>query len=79
MWVNAEKLRQGPVYDLHVKSKARFKYALRFIKNNETALRKEALAKKLAEFNPEAFWREIKIIKNCNIPLPFRIDLVEKR
>ena len=28
MWVNAGKPRQGPVYNLHVKSKARFKYAL---------------------------------------------------
>ena len=54
MWVNAGKPRQEPVYDLRVKSKARFKYALRFIKNNENALRKEALAKKLAELNPEA-------------------------
>ena len=28
MWVIAGKPRQGPVYDLHIKSKARFKYAL---------------------------------------------------
>ena len=56
MEYNAGKPRQGPVYDLHVKSKARFKYALRFINNNENALRKEALAKKLTELNPEAFY-----------------------
>ena len=55
MWVNAGKPRQVPVYDLHVKTKARFKYSLRFIKINENILRKEALAKKLAELNPEAF------------------------
>ena len=54
MWVNAGKPRHRSVYDLHVKSKARFKYALRFIKNNENTLGKEALAKKLAEINPEA-------------------------
>ena len=66
--------REGPVYDLHVKSKARFKYALRFIKNNENALRKEALAKKFTELNPEAFWREIKTINNCNTPLPSSIE-----
>ena len=34
-WVNPGKHRQGPVYDLHLKSKARFKYTLLFIKNNE--------------------------------------------
>ena len=74
MWVNAGKPRQGPVYDLHVKSKTRFKYALRFIKNNENILRKEALAKELPELNPEAFWREIKTINNCNTPLPSSIE-----
>ena len=61
VWVNAGKPRQGPVYDLHVKSKARFKYALRFIKNNINVLRKQTLAKQLAECNTEAFWREISI------------------
>ena len=49
MWTNAGKPRQGPVYDLHVKCKSRFKYALRFIKNNENMLLKEALAKNLAD------------------------------
>ena len=57
MWMNAGKPRQAPISELHVKSKARFKYALRLIRNNENILRKEALAKKLADLNPEAFWR----------------------
>ena len=70
MWVNAGKPRQGLVYVLLVISKARFKYALRFIKNNEKALRKETVAEKLAELNPEAFWREFKTINNCNTHLP---------
>ena len=38
MWINAGKPRQGPVHDLHVKCKSRFKCALRFIKNNENML-----------------------------------------
>ena len=74
MCVNAGKPRQGLVYDLQVKSKAIFKYALRFIKNNETALRKEALDNKFTELNPDAFWREIKSINNCNTPLPSSIE-----
>ena len=38
MWINAGNPRRGPVHDLHVKCKSRFKYALRFIKNNENML-----------------------------------------
>ena len=36
------------------------------LKNDENMLRKEALVKKLAELNPEAFWREIRTINKCN-------------
>ena len=74
MWMNAGKPRQGPIFELQVKSKVRFKYALRFIRNNENMLRKEALAKKLAELNSEAFSGEIRTIKNCNTPLPSSIE-----
>ena len=74
MWINAGKPRQGPVHDQHVKCKSRFKYALRFIKNNENMLRKEALAKKLADLNPKAFWSEIKNMNNCKTPLPTSIE-----
>ena len=55
MWINASEPRQGPVYDLQVKCKSRFTYALRFIKNIEYMLRREALAKNLADLNPKAF------------------------
>ena len=54
MLINAGKPRQVPVYDMYVKCKSRFKYALRFLKNNDNMLRKDALAKKLADLNPKA-------------------------
>ena len=74
MWINAGKPRQGSVYDLPVTCKSRFKYALRFIKNNENMLRKEALANNLADLNPKAFWSEIKNMNNCKTLLPTSIE-----
>ena len=74
MWINAGKPRQGPIHDQHVRCKSRFKYALRFIKKNENMLRKEALAKKLADLNPKAFWSEINNMNNCKTPLPTSIE-----
>ena len=74
MWINAGKPRQGLLHDQHVICKSRFKYALRFINNNENMLRKEALAKKLADLNPKAFWSEIKNMNNCKTPLPTSIE-----
>ena len=50
--------KTDPVHDMLVKCKSRFKYALRFIKNNVNMLRKEALAKNPAYLNPKAAWSE---------------------
>ena len=47
MWVDADKPKNGPVFDLMKSSRARFKYAIHFIKNHESQLRKDSLAKKL--------------------------------
>ena len=61
---------------LHTKTKMRVKYALRFIKRNESQLRREALAKKLSNSNSDDFWKEIKTINNCNTPLPDSVNNV---
>ena len=74
LWRDAGQSRQGPLHELHKKTKARFKYALRFITKNEKQLRKEALAKKLTDLNPNAFWKEIKLMNNSATPLPVNID-----
>ena len=39
--------RQGMLFDMKNRAKARFKGAMKFIRNNEDILRKELLAKKL--------------------------------
>ena len=44
LWRNAGKPRQGYLFELRRTSKARFKFALRYIKRNEASLRKESLA-----------------------------------
>ena len=55
-------------------AKARFKGAMIFIRSNEDAVRMESLAKKLLCKNYKAFWKEIKLMNNCNLSLPNVID-----
>ncbi|KAK2171074.1 hypothetical protein NP493_1105g00000 [Ridgeia piscesae] len=74
MWKNAGSPRQGPLSDMKNRAKARFKGAMRFIRSNEDALRKESLAKKLLCKNDKAFWKEIKLMNNSNLSLPNVID-----
>ena len=74
LWRDAGKPRQGYLFDLHKRAKARFKNARRFIKRNENALRRDSLAKKLYDLDPKVFWKEVKAIKNSQTPLPAGID-----
>ena len=62
------------LFDMKNRAKARFKGAMRFIRNNEDILRKESLAKKLLCKNDKVFWKEIKLMNNSNLSLPNVID-----
>ena len=74
MWLGAGRPRNGHIFDLHMRTKARCKYAIRFIKRNEKQMRKESLAKKLSTLDNSSFWKEVRHMNNCNTPLPTTID-----
>ena len=74
MWLNQGKPRHGPLFEMHNKTRLRVKYAIRYIKNHETQLRREALAKKLADGKPNEFWKSVQAINNSKTPLPTNID-----
>ena len=65
MWRDAGKPRQGPICDMMKLSRARFKYLLRFIKQHESQLRKDALANKLAQGKPDEFWKDVRLKGHC--------------
>ena len=66
--------RQDMLFDMNNRTKARFKGALRFIKNNEDTLKKVSLARKLLSKNDKEFWKEIRVMNSSNMPLPNVID-----
>ena len=66
--------RQGMLFDMKNRTKARFKRAMRFIKNNEDTLKKDSLARKLLSKNDKEFWKEIRVMNSSNMPLPNVID-----
>ena len=74
MWKDSGSPRQGELFNMKNRAKARFKGAMRFIRCNEDALRKDSLAKKLLCKNDKAFWKEIKLMNNSKLSLPNVID-----
>ena len=65
--------RQGELFDMKNRAKARFKGAMRFIRSHEDSLRKDSLAKKLLCKNDKEFWKEIKRMRS-KVSLPNVID-----
>ena len=75
IWKDSGSPRQGELFNMKNRAKARFKGAMRFIRCNEDALRKDSLAKKkLLCNNDKAFWKEIKLMNNSKLSLPNVID-----
>ena len=76
LWVNAGKPRNGPVFQLMKRCKARFKYALRQCKRSEESCKADALAKKMLNKHYDAFWKDVKHVNSAKVPLPNNIDEV---
>ena len=76
IWIDHGKPRQGPIHNIYIQSKRRFKYTLRIINKNENALRRESLAKKMSSLNQREFWKEVNNINKSNVPLPSSIENV---
>ena len=74
LWLDNGKPRQCHLFIEYTRSKARFEYALRYVKKNEADMRKVSLAKKMSELESNEFWKEIRTINNAKTPLPCSID-----
>ena len=66
-WSNEGKPRQGSLYDEMRVTRARFKLALRYCKQNQEALKADALANSLSSNNTNKFWSEISKLTNSNV------------
>ena len=62
------------LFELHRTSKARFEYAIRYIKRNEASLRKESLANKMADGDSKGLWKLIRGGSNVRVPLPTSVE-----
>ena len=58
-WVLSGKARHGPEFDRKKQANILFKYAIRFIKRNEQAMRANSMAKKLQRHNVNEFWKDV--------------------
>ena len=69
IWRSQGKPRAGAACVLMRQTRLKFKYALRQCVASEEMARADSMAKKLAEHDTVAFWKEIRKIYNKKVPL----------
>ena len=66
--------RHGHIYDNMRVTRAHFKYALRFVRNQEDMARADSLAQDLSDQDVDGFWKTMHKMNNCNTILANVID-----
>ncbi|KAF3846994.1 hypothetical protein F7725_004072 [Dissostichus mawsoni] len=63
------KAETGSLFEHKQATNAKYKYAFRFIQNNEDTMRADSLARKLRNNSCYDFWKEVKVLNSCKTPL----------
>jgi exonuclease III len=77
IWNDAGKPKFGPVFDIMKRSRAVFKYCLRYCKRNEAQLRANATCDKMIVKDHIGFWKDIQSQQNKYVPSASVIDGVK--
>ena len=64
IWRESGMPTQGPIYEYKKSTHAQYKYAVRYIKNNEDLIIRNAMAEKLLSGNSKDFWGDVKKLNN---------------
>ena len=62
------------VTTLLLRSRLRFKSALKYCQQNETIMRANALAESMMNNDMNGFWKDVHKITNCKVPLATKVD-----
>ena len=73
-WKLNNKPRHGQIYDNMSVVRAHFKYALKFVRNQEDMAGADSLAQDLSDKNVDGFWKTMNKMKSCNTKLANVID-----
>ena len=73
-WKLNNRPRHGHIYDNMRVTRAHFKYALRFVRNQEEMARADSLVQNLSDQDVDRFWKTMHKMNNCNAILANVID-----
>ena len=74
LWTMYGKPRVGNMYENMKRSRARFKYALRYCKQNEDTMKANVLASEMSNYEYKEFWKNVKRMNSSKLPAANTID-----
>ena len=74
IWLECGRPHNGQIANVMRNARARYHYAVRWLKRNENQLRNEKLASDLINNRTRDYWSEIKAIKGNNRCVPLSMD-----
>ena len=77
LWKSSGSPREGQLADIRRRSRAKYRYAVRYIKRYEDKCRAERLADALRHSNPRDAWRQVRKVSARKCTIPASVDGVE--
>ena len=74
IWINNGSPRQGYVADIMRRTRAKYHYAIRRIRNNSQLIKKRVMARAVAQKCSRQLWTEVRKLRDCKSNLANCID-----
>ena len=74
IWINNGSPRQGYVADIMRRTRAKYHYAIRRIRNNSQLIKKRVMARAVAQKCSRQLWTEVRKLRDCQSNLANCID-----
>ena len=74
IWINNSSPRQGYVADIMRRTRAKYHYAIRRIRNNSQLIKKRVMARAVAQKCFRQLWTEVRKLRDCKSNLANCID-----
>jgi len=73
LWCQWNKPRNGPVFDLMQRTRAQYKYAIRYCRHHEKQIQADTLASHLSRHNFSSFWHKVSTLKSPGLSYPSKV------
>ena len=73
LWHQWNKPKSGPIFDLMQRTRARYKYAIRYCRQHKNQIQADTIAGLLTRQNFSSFWKNVSRTMSRNVSYPSKV------